>query len=208
MTRRARWWLALCGLGLLLPLSAAQAGTPVCGRLCATNWALDPAASTDADEALDDAMDDYKDEKLKRRRAPSGDYAAIAKAELDDSLGPMRQRPVREELRQELQRRLDIPKTLHVTQDGNNLLLDEGRGTPRRFDLDESYSRVDSVGTAEVKSRWSSGSFTVTEDYRKGRSNREAYAVDGKGDRLVVTRTLSRPGLPKIVVKSVYRPAF
>lgn len=208
MMQRMRWWLVLCGLGLGLSMTATHAGTPACGRLCEGSWKLDPAASSDPEEVLDDAMDEYKEEKVKRRRAPSGDFAAMAKAELDESLGPLRQRPQREQLRDELKRRLEIPATLRITLDGSTLLLDEGRGNPRRLDLKEAYSRVDSLGTAEVKTRWSGGGFQISENYRKGRSNKEAYTLDRKGELLVVTRTLSRPALPTLTVKSVYRPAF
>jgi hypothetical protein len=208
MPRRTRWPLGLCAPLLGFMFTAAHAGTPPCGRLCDVAWQLDEAASTDTEDALDDAIDEYKEEKPRRRRAPSGDYAAIAKAELDDSLGPLRQRPMREELREELKRLLVIPTTLRIKQDGSEISLDEGRGNPRHLDLADSYSRVDSLGTAEVKARLAGGAFVITENYRKGRSNKEAYAVEAKGDRLVVTRTLSRPALHTIVIKSVYHPAF
>lgn len=208
MTRYRTLTAVILAVGSLL-LGSSFAATPACGRLCATAWKLDVAASTDVADAIEDALDDYKEEKIKRRRTPSGsDYAAIAKAEMDESLGPLRQRPIREELREEVTRRLVIPETLKISQDEDELRIDEGRSTPRRFDLRESYSRVDSLGTAEIKARWTGGSFVVTEDYRKGRSNREAYAVDAKSGLLTVTRTLSRPALPKIVVQSLYRPVF
>lgn len=208
MMQRLRWQLALCGTILGMALASAHAGAPSCGRLCDVDWRLDETASTDVEDALDDAIDEYREEKPKRRRSPGSDYEAIAKAELEESLGPMRQRPAREALREELQRLLVIPPSLRIKQDGKELRLEEGRGSPRRFDLDESYSRVDSVGTAEVSTRLTAGNFVITENYRRGRSNREAYAVDPKGDRLVVTRTLSRPAMPTLVVKSVYKPAF
>ena len=186
---------------------AAHSATPLCGRLCATAWQLDAEASTDADEALEDALDEYKEEKLRLRSPRNGDLASMEKAEMEESLGPLRRRPAREALREELKHRLAIPTSLRISQDGKELRVDEGRSNPRRFDLDEAYSRVDSLGTAEVKSRLSGNTFTVTEKYGKGRSNREDYVVEAKTDRLVVTRSLSRPALPALIVRSVYKPA-
>ena len=207
MKLRTVTWLLTSALGLGLPLVAAQAATPACTRLCAVAWQLDPLTSSDADEALEDALDEYKEEKIRIRSTRSGDYSSMANAEMDESLGPLRRRPPRDELREELKRRLAIPTSLHISQDGKELRVNEGRGSPRRFDLDESYSRVDSLGTAEVKAKLAGNTFTITEKYGKGRSNREDYVVEAKTDRLVVTRTLSRPALPELIVRSVYKPA-
>jgi hypothetical protein len=185
----------------------AGAAPPVCGRLCAA-WQLDPAASSDPQAAIDTAVTAYKEEKPKRRRAPGSDFAALARAELEDSLGPMHERPMRDELRSDLTHLLVIPGSLRISLAGEEVRIDEGRGGPRRFDLGESYSRVDDVGTAEVSAQFQSGSFSVREKYKKGRgSNREVYQVEARTDRLVVTRTIERPKMPDIVLRSVYRPA-
>jgi hypothetical protein len=190
--------------GATLALDASA--SPACGRLCAA-WQLDAAASGDPQAAVDSAVAAYKEEKPKRRHAPGSDLAALAKAELDDSLGPMRERPLREELRQQLAGLLVIPPTLRISQAGDEILLDEGRHSPRHFDLDESYSRVDDLGTAEVTAQLKSDGFTVREKYNKGRgSNRETYQLEAKTDRLIVTRTVARPKMPDLVLRSIYRP--
>lgn len=207
MKHRTVSLLALLSLGLGVPSIATHAATPVCGRLCTGSWHLDAEASTDADEALEDALDDYKEEKIRIRVPRDGDLASLEKAELEESLGPLRRRPRREELQGELKRRLDIPALLRVSQDGRELRIDEGRGGPRRFDLEESYSRVDSLGTAEVKAKLSGNSFTITEKYGKGRSNSETYTVEAKTGLLVVTRSFTRPALPLLLIRSVYKPA-
>lgn len=207
MTPVASWRLPLAALALGLVLAAPAGAVPSCGALCA-GWQLDPSASADPKAAIDTALAGYKEEKPRRRRPPPSDFAGLAKAELDDSLGPMHERPMRDELRQQLTRQLTVPETLHISQAGDEILIDEGGKSPRRFDLEESYSRVDSVGTAEVSARLSGNSFTVRENYKRGRDNRETYEFDAHTDRLVVTRTIARPSMPKLVLKSVYRPLY
>jgi len=192
----------LLGASLVLDAGAA----PACGRLCAA-WQLDAAASGDPQAAIDTAVAAYKEEQPKRRRFSGSDIAALTKAELEDSLGPMRERPMRDELRKDLSRLLVIPATLRISQSGDEVKLDEGRGGPRSFDLDEAYSRVDEVGTAEISAQLKSDGFSVREKYKKGRgSNREAYQLEPRTDRLIVTRTVSRPKMPDIVLRSIYRP--
>jgi hypothetical protein len=193
----------LLGTSLVLDASAA----PVCGRLCAS-WQLDAAASGDPQAAIETAVAAYKEEQPKRHRYFGSDIAALTKAELEDSLGPMRERPMRDELRKDLTRLLVLPATLRISQSGDELRLDEGRGGPRSFDLDEPYSRVDEMGTAEISAQLKRDGFSIREKYRKGRgSNREAYQLEPRTDRLVVTRTVSRPKMPDIVLRSIYRPA-
>ncbi|MEY4761909.1 MAG: hypothetical protein RLZZ200_1765 [Pseudomonadota bacterium] len=207
MKQRIAPWLAAAAMGLVAFVPVARSASPVCARLCANAWTLDAEASTDAEEALEDALDEYKEEELRLRGPRGSDMASIEKAEMEESLGPLQRRPRREELHAELKQRLVIPASLRISQDGQEFRIDEGRGGPRRFDLEEPYSRVDSFGTARISARLSGNSFTVAEKYRRGRSNTEAYAVDAKSGMLVVTRTLTRQSMPHLVVRSVYRPA-
>ena len=202
-----RWFLSLfTGLIAALPLTPSLGATATpCGKLCA-RWQLDAAASTDPTDAINAAMAAYKEEKIRRRRTSSSDLAALANAELDDSLGPLRQRPEREELREQLARQLVIPQELRFTVDGEDIVLDEGRSSPRRFHPGEPYARVDSVGTARISIQWQQGAFVIHEDYKRSRSNRESYAVETRGERLIVTRSIERPALPSLVVRSIYRP--
>jgi hypothetical protein len=203
---------ARVGAGLLLALglglgcvTALQAATPECARLC-TAWQLDEAASGDPVAAINVALAGYKEEKLRRRPAPPSDLAGLARSELDDSLGPLRQRPQREELREQLTHLLVIPQQLRVRVEGDEVLIDEGRGAPRRFDPDEPYSRIDALGTAKISAQWQHGSFVIREGYKRSRNNRETYVVDPHGDRLVVTRSVERPAMPDLILRSVYRP--
>ena len=131
----------------------------------------------------------------------------MANAELDESLGPLRTRPQRDELRQQLTRQLVIPGTLRIAVDGEEIVLDEGRSSPRRFYPGEPYARVDAMGTAKITAAWARANFQVIEKYDSHRSNRETYAVDQRSGNLVVTRVVERPGMKDIVLRSVYLPA-
>lgn len=195
--------LALVGPVLLA--QTAQAQSLHCDKLCA-NWALDAAASTDVSAAIDAAVESYKEEKIRRIRS-GNDIASLERAELEEGLGPMRSRPQREELRTQLQHQLKVPTQLRLSVNDDVVLVDEGGTSPRRFEPGQPYSRVDSIGTAKITIRLQGSVFEVVENYGKGRSNRESYAVADKGVRLTVTRTLSRPGMKDIKIQSVYAPA-
>ena len=202
-------WLYRIGVSTVFALAvatAAVAATPACGKLCG-RWQLDPAASNDPAAAIASAAAAYKEEKPRRHHAAPSDLAGLANAELDESLGPMRTRPQREELRTELTRLLVIPLQLKFSIDGEDVLIDEGRGSPRRFTPDEPYSRVDEHGTAQITAQWQRGSFLIRENYKKKGDNRETYALEPKGERLVVTRTIQRPSMPDLTIHSYYRPA-
>jgi hypothetical protein len=131
----------------------------------------------------------------------------MARAELEEGLGPMRSRPQREQLRTQLQGQLRVPEHVRLSVDDDVVLVDEGGKTPRRFEPGQPYSRVDSIGTAKITIRLQGSVFEVTENYGKGRSNRESYAMAPKGGQMVVTRTLARPGMKDVKITSVYTPA-
>ena len=185
----------------------ARAQTDPCARLCGA-WSLDPAASTDVTTAIATTVDAYKEDKPRHARGlNSNDIAVLARAEVEESLGPLHSRPSRDELRDQLQRQVRVPATVSLRLDDDVLVVDEGGSSPRRFEPGRPYSRVDSVGTARITIRFKGPVFEVIEDYGKGRSNRETYAADTKGTRLVVTRAISRPGMKDLKVQSIYVPA-
>jgi hypothetical protein len=195
-----------CALGLwaLLLASAHAAGaTPAPCRPCG-EWQLDPAASDAVAPAIDAAMARYKAPRRRRIRAPRDDIDAQTQAEFEASLDePVPGGPgSRNRLRENLQNLLDPPASLRVRQEGGDVVI-EAPGETRRVTPGEPHSRVDSLGTARIVSEWRRGGLTVTESYRRRTSNREIYALDAQG-RLVVTRTISRPGLPSITLRSSY----
>lgn len=200
-------------LALLLTCAGWAAPDPAwsqsdaCAKLCGT-WSLDQAASADVATAISAAVESYKEDKPRHARGlNSNDLAVLARAEVEESLGPLHSRPPREELREQLQRQVQVPASVSLRMDDDVVVVDEGGRSPRRFEPGRPYSRVDSVGTAKITIRLKGPVFEVIEDYGKGRSNRETYTVDPKGSRLVVTRAISRPGMKDLRVQSIYLPA-
>lgn len=202
----------ICLLLLLAFTAWASSGTAwsqadPCARLCGA-WRLDPAASTDVTAAIAMTVESYKEDKPRHARGlNSNDIAVLARAEIEESLGPLHSRPQREELHEQLQRQVRVPGTVSLRLDDDVLVVDEGGSSPRRFEPGRPYSRVDAVGTARISIRFKGPVFEVIEDYGKGRSNRETYTADSKGNRLVVTRTIARPGMKDLRIQSIYVPA-
>ena len=189
-----RWPVCLLALAWLAGgLGTALAAQAPCGKLCGS-WALVEAESSDVAAVIADAVAGYKEEKIRTVRHRSAD------------LGPLRMRPQRDDLHKQLTQQLVIPEHLRVSLAETIVVVDEQRGSPRRFEAGEPYSRVDSIGTAKITIRRQPDELLVSEDYGRSRSNRELYKVAPKGNRLVVTRTIERPGLKTLIVRSVYAP--
>jgi len=204
--RTLSWFLpALTALLLASAPGWATASGTNCTGLCDEAWQLDTAASDDPAKAIETAVLAYKEEKPKRPRGHSSDLASMYRAEDEASLGPLFLRPRRDELRQELIRRLTIPQQLRVSVVHGDILVDESRGSPRRFTPGEPHARVDAQGTANIRANWSGNKLVIREDYGRKVSNRETYALDSHGLQLIVTRVLERPAMPDITLRSVYR---
>lgn len=189
------------------PVLAPASPAMTCEALCGTAWQLDPAASDDPAAAIQTAVLAYKEEKPRRPRGFTSDLDSLARAEDEASLGPMFLRPRRDELRLELVRRLTIPEQVRISVVGEDVLVDEARGSPRRFTPGEPHARVDSQGTATIRAVWNRKTLVIREDYGRSVSNRETYALDSHGLQLIVTRVLERPKMPNITLHSVYRRA-
>lgn len=198
-----RSWLGSLILSLAFAATAGAATTPSC-KPCGA-WQLDAAASDDVDRALDRSFAEYKPPRLKRMRAPRGDIEAETAAEFEYQLDRMPGPEDRPQLRAEVARLVASPKTLRLSEERSDIVIEAVGGPTRRVSPGEPHARVDSLGTARIKSRWRSGALTIEEDYRRGTVNRETYTVDNAG-RLKVTRSVSRPGLPTVTVHSVYQP--
>ena len=199
-----RLWLCLLAVSwLAMGTGSALAAAAPCSKLCGS-WTLLAGESSDVAAVIADAVAGYREEKIRTMHHRTADLAVLAQAELDESLGPLRMRPQRDDLHKQLTQQLVIPEHLNLSLADAIVVLDEQRGSPRRFEAGEPYSRVDSIGTAKITIRRQSDELLVKEDYGRSRSNRELYKVAPKGDRLVVTRTIDRPGLKTLVVHSVY----
>ena len=195
--------LLLCAM-LLAPCVEAAPKAPAPCKPCG-EWTLDAAATESAAPIIDAALSRYKPPRRRRISAPRDDIAAQTAAEFEASLDePVPGGPgSRNRLRENLARLLEPPGSLRLRQDGDDIVIEARNGATRRVTPGEPHARVDELGTAEIVSQWRGGGLTVTESYRRKVFNRETYVVDAQG-RLLVTRTISRTGLPPVVVHSTY----
>ena len=131
---------------------------------------------------------------------------AAAEAELQDSLGPITRPPGPGPLRNQLLALLTPPETLQITLAGQEILIGADDRTARRYSPGEPHARVDAFGTATIKTALTPGKLTITERYDRKREYLETYAVLRTDGTLVVTRTITRPGIKPLLLRSVYRP--
>jgi hypothetical protein len=193
--------LCLALLGLLTAPAGHTAPIIGCGPLCGA-WKLDPGASDDPKARIETAVAGFKEPKQPRRPRAS-------MRDLDDSYIPPAEPlhpgwTMRDELRSELQTEVAIPEQLAFAAEGKDIVLTEGTRRPRRVQPDEPYSRVDTHGIATIRTRWSSAELSISESYQHGEGRSEAYVIERVTGRLIVTRTLKRERMPKLIIKSVY----
>lgn len=172
---------------------------PPCGA-----WTLDWGGNADA--AVDAALSRYEPPHPKRGFVPYGDIAAETEHEFQSSLD----RPPpghRDELRNNLLALTRAPDSLVLKLEGTAVVIEASPGGTRRVHPGEPHSRVDSLGTARINSRWRKGGLVVTESYDRRTSNSVTYAVDAARGRLTVTRVIQRRGLPDLTVRAEYVPA-
>jgi hypothetical protein len=190
-----------------LAATAAAAPAPLeCGPLCG-RWTLDVAASDPVEARLDAALAAYR-ESLEPR--PVGDdpknLRAAAEVELRESLGPIKKRPDRDELREQLLAVLKPPETLQVTLAGPDVLIGADDRYVRRYSPGVPHSRVDAFGTAKITAAITPGRFTINERYDRQREYLETYAVQRADGSLLVERQVTRPGMTPLRLRAVYRP--
>jgi len=191
---------------MLLPLAAlTRTQAPVACKPCGS-WQLDASASEAVEPAVDAALAKYKPPKPRRYRAHYGDIASETEAEFQASLDERPGPGDRKRLRDILLKQLASPAELALRQDGEDIVIEPTGGYRRRVTPGEPHARVDELGTAEIVTSWRGASLTITETYQQRKTqNREVYALDAAKGLLQVTRTLNRPGLPAVVVRSTYR---
>lgn len=199
--KRVRFGIALL---LLVPLAAiARSERPVC-KPCGT-WQLDAAASEAVEPAIDAALAKFKPPRMKRMRPHYGDIASETEAEfvnsLDERPGPWD----RGKLREDLLRQLASPPTFTLRQDGEDVVIEPEGGYRRRVTPGEPHARVDALGTAQILAAWRGAQLTITETYQRKMQNREVYVLNTAKGLLQVTRSVSRLGLPTVVVHTTYR---
>jgi hypothetical protein len=197
-------------LVVALPSWAAQ---PVgCGTLCG-NWRLDTTATAAVGPAVDAALKSYNDPRAKRpqrsQRSREGfpeDTVDQIETAMERSLGPILDRPVRDDLRSELLSLLEPPALLNLDARGADLLIQGDSQLARRLTPGTPKARVTAAGTATILSTWKkSDRLTITERYDRKRRYFETYALQAADGTLLVTREVQRPGLKALRLQAVYR---
>lgn len=186
-----------------LPAMAAQPPSG-CGRLCG-QWVLDPSHSDAAEAALDTALATYKEPKARRERGMRGDGpVGDVVADMERSIGPIFDRPQRDDLRIELLPLVTPPASLQFDRRNAEILIRApGRGE-RRITVGSPHSRVDAAGTAKISASWKAGALLIRERYDRKREYLETYTLQRDGT-LLVTRVLERPGLKTLRLRALYQ---
>ncbi|MEO6078486.1 MAG: hypothetical protein ABIQ86_01725 [Steroidobacteraceae bacterium] len=189
---------------LVVALPAAAVSPSGCASLCG-NWQLDTSQSAAVVPAVDAALQSYRDPRAKYRRGSRNDTLDRMNAELEHSLGPMQDRPQRNELRAELLTLLGAPVQLKLDARGSDIVIQGDNQIARRISAGTPKARVDANGTAKINAAWNSDRLTVTERYDRKRRYTETYALQSGRATLLVTREVQRPGMKALRIQSVYR---
>ncbi|MDQ2639792.1 MAG: hypothetical protein M3Y79_04330 [Pseudomonadota bacterium] len=107
--------------------------------------------------------------------------------------------------REQLLEALAAPAAVTLAEQGRQILIQFPGEPVRRLLVDRTHTRVDSRGTAEIRSSWrSDDSLRIVENRGRRHVQAEVYALQPDGS-LIVTREVERPGLKRVRVRSVYR---
>ncbi|MET0280388.1 MAG: hypothetical protein ABW278_04590 [Steroidobacteraceae bacterium] len=189
---------------LATPVSVMAAAPAGCARLCG-QWVLDTAHSDAPEAVLDAALTTYKEPRARRERGPQGDGpVGDVIADMERSIGPIFDRPHRDDLRAELLAVVTAPATLEFDQRGTEILIRAAARGERRLSVGNPHARVDAIGTARINSSWKSGALVVTERYDRKREYAETYTLQRDGS-LLVTREVERPGLKTLRLRAIYQ---
>ncbi len=201
----------MLGLLLILTLPAWGDDSAGCAMLCG-NWILDAARSDALEPVVDTALERYKEPKPPKPREPRYDYDIARHDPLEETEAGFQDPALdftpqtKAQMRAALLTTLAAPPTLLFSAQGDDVVLHVGDNLERRFFPGEPHSRVDSHGTAKIRSDWTKNALMVSESYKgKGkREGTETYALQADGT-LLVTRTLDRSGVSPMRVRAVYR---
>jgi hypothetical protein len=198
--------LAAVVLALALTGSFSQAETspPACASLCG-EWRLDESASDRPEQQLDAAFQQFKEPRAHRAsRVFSDNIEALGKAADEEALGPILDRPRSAELRAELRHALRQPGFLKISGDREDIRIAGNDASQLTVTPGDEHARVDQYGTARIQSRWRDSRLTVGEKYDRRNRLETTYGLDRDGT-LRISQVVTRPGLPRVTVRSVYR---
>lgn len=194
-----------------IPAGAAQQSG--CGLLCG-KWELDPSASSAVEATVETALSTYSDPRVRktprslRSRAglPEDTVDQISK-EMEHSLGPIKDRPERADMRSELMSLLTPPALLNLDARGAEILIQGDSQIARRLSPGSPRTRVSTIGTSTILAKWRSGRLTISERHDRRRQYNETYTLRPADGALLVTREVQRPGLKTLRLQAVYRRA-
>ena len=194
-------------LAVILLLAAAPAcagqGTEACQALCG-NWSLQASGDAPVEARIDAALATYKAPRPRHESRPiARDARDAAQAAAEDAIGPVFDRPERAGLRAELLGLLRSPQDLEFASRGPEIEIRSGKTLARRVEPGRKHSRVDELGTAKIRTAWTSGALVITEKYDRRHEQQESYKLQKDGTLLVV-REVERPGVKTIRVEAVY----
>jgi hypothetical protein len=191
------------------PAVAVQPAT--CGTLCG-NWRLDTTISAAVAPAVDATLRSYSDPRARRpirsQRSRDGNLETTVDqidAAMENSLGPMIDRPVRADLRAELVSLLTPPSQLSVEARGADILIKGDGQLTRKLSPGTEKTRVNAEGSATILATWKSNRLTITERYDRKRRYNETYVLQAADGSLLVTREVQRPGMKSLRIQAVYR---
>lgn len=166
------------GAALLLAITwpALAAPPPGCASLCGT-WTLDASASETPESRLDATLERQK----------------------------QKQKAISDKQREQVLAALATPARVTLGEQERQILIQFPDEPVRRLLVDRTHTRVDSRGTAEIRSTWRTAStLRITESRDRRDLLAEEYALQPDGT-LAVTREVERQGLKRVRVRSVYR---
>jgi hypothetical protein len=191
------------------PAIAVQPAT--CGSLCGS-WRLDTTLSAAVAPAVDAALRSYSDPRARRparsQRSRDGNLETTVEqidAAMENSLGPMIDRPVRADLRAELMSLLTPPAQLNLEARGADILIKGDGQLTRKLSPGTEKTRVNAEGSATILANWKSNRLTITERYDRKRRYNETYVLQAADGSLLVTREVQRPGMKSLRIQAVYR---
>jgi hypothetical protein len=198
--------LPVFALMAALAAPCAFASAPLgCASLCG-EWRQDSGASDSPDSVLDAAFAKFKDPRPRRMREPVGDNLGEMGQAVDEfALGPLIDRPRRKELRDELQAMLRQPRQLQISARGADVLISADGQTALSLTPGEPHARVDRYGTAKISVRWRGSQLVISESYDRRNRQEKTYALHGSDGSLQLLQVITRPGLPRVTLRSVYR---
>ena len=186
-------------------------------------WQLDPAASDDTSAKVSKLIAAAQ-EKERKRRESSG-YGTVASMpsgpgrgggsrnggqsqnqaqEPSDDFGAMLG-PDFGELRSRLMLVLQVPPSLRIEVEDEEVSVAPGDAPPRDYHTGEQFSRIDEYGTGKINTSWSGKAFILEVRYSNRGTLRQQYLVNPQSDTLVLTRTLTDAMVGKVQLRSVYR---